>query len=236
MRRSLLGASHDSSTWAMVPLEYSRSMKATSGIDGMMQPRRERAYPGGCLVQPVAQNREIVGREVPGDADVLLVETEVDPARRDEVEIAQVSRFDEVAHGDDRGAVEEGVSRHQHQPATLGELDELEALARGRGERLLDEDVLSRLERRASKREVRRHRRRERQGVDRFVGEDVVDARVGLHGRVPTLDQLEAVGIAVANRDDLGAVELVEVADEVRAPVAEADNCDADTIHLVEFL
>ena len=210
-------------------------MNATSGIDGNDAAATERADPGRCLVQPVAQNREIVGREIPGDADVLLVETEVDPARRDEVELSQLSRFDEVADGNDRGAVEEGVSRHQHQPATLGELDELEALARGRGKRLLDEDVLSRLERRTSKREVRRHRRRERHGVDRLVGEDIVDARVGLHGRVPTLDQLEALDVAIANRDDLGAVELVEVPDEVRAPVSEADDCDADRAHRVEF-
>src|SRR5262245_1423552 len=87
---------------------------------------RECADPDGGLVQPVAQDREIVGREIPGDADVLLVETEVDPARRDEVEITQFARFDEVAYGNDRGAVEEGVSRHQHQTTTLGELDELE--------------------------------------------------------------------------------------------------------------
>ena len=56
-----------------------------------------------------------------------------------------------------------------------------------------------------------------------------------LHGRVPALDQLEALEIAIANRDDLGAGELVEVPDEVRAPVSEADDCDTDRAHRVEF-
>ena len=59
-------------------------------------------------------------REIPDDADVRLVETEIHAARRDEVEIAQLARLDQVRWiGNDRRAVEEGVSRHQHQPATL---------------------------------------------------------------------------------------------------------------------
>jgi hypothetical protein len=39
VRRSLLGASHDSSTCATAPEPNSRLMKATSGTLGMMQPR-----------------------------------------------------------------------------------------------------------------------------------------------------------------------------------------------------
>ena len=44
-----------------------------------------------------------MGREIPGDAHVLLVETEVDPARRDEVELSQLSRLDQVADRDTGG-------------------------------------------------------------------------------------------------------------------------------------
>src|SRR5439155_27390928 len=39
VRRSLLGASHDSSTWATVCDGYSRLTNATSGVPGITQPR-----------------------------------------------------------------------------------------------------------------------------------------------------------------------------------------------------
>ena len=60
VRRSLLGASQESSTWAIVPDAYSRSMKATSGIDATMHARAVRADVGRRLAQPVAQDREVV--------------------------------------------------------------------------------------------------------------------------------------------------------------------------------
>ena len=63
----------------------------------------ERADGGGGLVEPVAEDREVVWCEVPGDADVFLVEAEVDPACGDEVEVAQLSGLDQVADGDDGG-------------------------------------------------------------------------------------------------------------------------------------
>ena len=174
-----------------------------------------------------------MGREVPGDADVRLVETEVDPARRNEVELSQLSRLDEVADGNHRGAVEEGVSRHQHQTATLCELDELEALTRRRGKRLLDEDVSASSAARPSGKCVDT-------GVANATTSIVSSARtssklVGLHRRIPALNQLKALDIAIANRDDLGAGEFVEVPNEVRAPVSEADDCDADRAHRVAF-
>ena len=42
VRRSLLGASHDSSTWAIVPEANARLMNATSGVAGMTQLRLDR--------------------------------------------------------------------------------------------------------------------------------------------------------------------------------------------------
>ena len=98
------------------------------------------------LAEPVAEDREVVWPEVPGDADIRLVEAEVDPARRDEVEVPELARFDQIANRDDRRAVEERVSGHDHEPALVGEADQLDALVRGSGERLLDEDVLAGLE------------------------------------------------------------------------------------------
>ena len=66
-------------------------MNATSGIAGMMQPRLTRATRVGHLAEPVAEDREVVRPEVPDDADVGLVQPEVHPARRDEVDVAELA-------------------------------------------------------------------------------------------------------------------------------------------------
>ena len=46
------------------------------------------------LVEPVAEDREVVRAEVPDDADVGLVQAEVHAARRDEVDLAELARLD----------------------------------------------------------------------------------------------------------------------------------------------
>ena len=51
--------------------------------------------------------------EVPDDADVGLVQAQVDPAHRDEVDVAELSGLDQVADQVDGRAVEEGVARHR---------------------------------------------------------------------------------------------------------------------------
>ena len=89
MRRSLLGASHESSTWATVPDGNSRLMNATSGI--VEDASAATAGPGRRLVEPVAEDREVVRAEVPGDADVGLVKAEVHAAGGDEVDLAELA-------------------------------------------------------------------------------------------------------------------------------------------------
>ena len=105
----------------------SRSMKATSGIPGTMKPRVIASTCVGHLLEPVAQNREVMRAEIPGDADVGLMEAQVDPAHRDEVDLSERAGLDQLAHRDDRRAVEERVAGHQHRPVLLCEPDQLEA-------------------------------------------------------------------------------------------------------------
>ena len=56
---------------------------------------RQRADVGGALSEPVAEDREVVRAEVPGDADVRLMQAEIDPARRDEAEITERAGLDQ---------------------------------------------------------------------------------------------------------------------------------------------
>ena len=104
-------------------------MNATSGVAGMTQPRLSADDVRRRLVEPVAQDREVVRAEVPDDAHVGLVQPEVHAARRDEVDLAELAGADQVADHVDRRAVEERVPGHQDEAALVGELDQLDRLA-----------------------------------------------------------------------------------------------------------
>ena len=101
-----------------------------------------------------------------------------------------------------------------------GKRDELVDLGGGHRRRLLDEHVLSGLERPPRELGVRGHRRRHDHCVERVVREQLVEI-----GRRPRLREaaarsLEGTAVRVAEPCELG--ERVEVPREVGAPVAEA--------------
>ena len=107
--------------------------------------------------------------------------------------------------------------------AQRGELGGLRALDR---ERLLDEHVLAGRERGHA----------ERVCVETGVAINTASTSsasrvcevVSAYGRVAAADGREPLPVEIADGDELGLVELVEVPNEVRAPVAEADDGDAD--------
>jgi hypothetical protein len=196
----------------------------------------QRAHVRGPLVEPVVEDREVVRAEVPDDADVGLVEAEVDPARGDEVELAEHAALDQVPDRDDGRAVEEGMAGHQHQVPIGGELDQLEALAARGRERLLDEDVLTGLERAPGEGVMAGHGGRDRHRLQRLVRQELVVALVAPDAREAPSEQLQPLGVVVVDADEVGAVELVQVPGELRAPVAEADDGAADgRVHAVAF-
>ena len=115
---------------------------------------------------------------------------------------------------------------HQHGPLRGRRRGELGRLGRRRRQRLLDEDVLAGVERRAASVVVRRT------GVaitiaSIVVGEQIRKSRRRRTRRVAAPDLRERFLVAVADPRRLDLGELVQVADEVRAPVAEPDDRDA---------
>ena len=126
---------------------------------------RQGAHVGRKHAEPVAKDREIVGAEIPDDAHVGLVQAEIHPAHREEVEVAERTGVQELLDLHHGWAVEERVTRHQDEPRRASALDEVTCLE-GRGaERLLDEDVLPGIERRRGKRVVGRYGGGDRDGV-----------------------------------------------------------------------
>ena len=118
------------------------------------------------LADDVVHDREIVRREIPDDADVVLKQSEVDASRIEVVERAERARFDDLPNLPDRAVEEEGVVHHDLQVLAVGQLDQLLRLLRRRRERLLDEHVLAVLERRLGQLVMGPDRRHDRDGVD----------------------------------------------------------------------
>ena len=182
----------------------------------------------GKAAEPVAQDRKIVGTQIPDDADVGLVEAEVDAAGRDEIDLAELPGIDEALDRGHRRAVDERVAGHEDQVVAICHLGQLEDVLAGRGERLLHEDMLAGLEGGPCERVVRRNGRRDRNGVDVSVAKDVfVPGRASDAGVAPG-DGIERFLPHVAGPGELEHRRLGEVPNEVRAPVAEAHDCDPD--------
>ena len=159
---------------------------------------------GRALPEPVAEDREIVGREIPDDAHIRLMEPEVDPARGDEVDLAELARVDQRLDLHDRRAVEERVARHQHEVLPARQLDQLPRIGdRGR-QRLLDEHVLAGREGGGGQRVMGRDRSRERDGVDGAIREHLVEALQQRHAGIPRPHLGERLRVLVAQRGELG--------------------------------
>ena len=102
------------------------------------------------------------------DAEVLAVAVDAE-------HLAELAGVDQLLQLPDAGVVEQQMARHQHEVALGRERDELVHLGGAHRRRLLDEHVLARLERLLRERVVRRHRRRDHDGVERPVGEQLVE-------------------------------------------------------------
>ena len=106
----------------LLVLEVDERDVGNRGEDAAAAHRRQ---VGGGFLEPVAENREVVRPEIPRNADVGLVEPEVHAARRDEVDVAELARVDEITDRVDGRAVEERVARHQGQAALARDAREL---------------------------------------------------------------------------------------------------------------
>ena len=67
-------------------------------------------------------------------------------------------------------------------------------------------------------------RRRDDDGVDRRVFEDVVEVDARLDRGVLARDAIERGGVPIADRDEIGLRQRGEVAHEVRTPVPDPDD------------
>src|SRR4029453_16223541 len=187
----------------------------------------------GLLVDNVVHDRQIMRREIPYHADVVLKQPEV-YARGIEIvqrtQRALVHDLADLAHG---ATEEKRVIDHYPQVPLGGQLDQLFGLARVRRERLLDEHVLAVHQRRFGQLVMGPDGRNHRDGVDQRRRQHRAKIRGALDRRIRSLGAAKRLGTLVTYRDNLALLEAVQVPDDVRAPVPVADDADAHRVRAV---
>jgi hypothetical protein len=208
-----------------------RVRQAEVAEDDVLDALREEGVPvrhrlRRLLADEVEDHGEVVHAERPEGVLVLADLAEVLPVPVDAENVAELTRLHELLELADAGVVEEEVAGHQHELVLLGEPDELLHLSRPHRGRLLHEDVLAGLERPLRELVVRRHRRRDDHGVELVVGQQLVEVGREPGARIARPELRLQLGRDVAQPHQLR--EVVEVAGEVRAPVAEPGLANAN--------
>src|SRR5438874_8050335 len=182
----------------------------------------------GLRLDEKVHDRQIVRRQIPDHADVVLEESQVDPCRIVVVEVAEDAVVQELAHLSHGAGEEKSVVHHDRELLPLAQLDQLLRLAGGAGEGFFDEDMLPIVQGGLGQLEVRRDGGHDGNRIDLGRGQQVGRVRRDGHARVRLRGALQGGRVQIADTRDLASLETPEIADDVRAPVAVADNSDAD--------
>ena len=154
----------------------------------------------------------------------MLEEDEVDPGRVVAVKPPEDARVDQLLDLPDRAREEERMVHHDDATASLRPCDQVFRLGSGRGEGLLHEHVLAVFERLPGEGVMARDRRGNGHRVDVGRRQDLrrvlSQGDAGVLGRGPRARDR----IPVGDGDDAAIRVTMEIPDEVRAPVAEADD------------
>src|SRR2546429_3256213 len=90
--------------------------------------------------------------------------------------------------------------------------------------------MLAVFERRFRQLEVRPDRRDNRHGVDVRRAQYLAEVRRQVYGRISFLRTLQRRGTPIADRYELAALERIEVPDDIRTPIAEANHTNANRL------
>src|SRR5450432_4445377 len=86
---------------------------------------------------------DVVRSEIPSHVNVSLEEAQVQTARIDVADFADVAGANDLPDLLHRGGIEKRVADHQHNASAFRDLDQLLTLRRGGGHRLLNKGVFA---------------------------------------------------------------------------------------------
>jgi hypothetical protein len=147
----------------------------------------------------------------------------------DVVDVAELARVGDLLELDDSRVVLEEVPDHQDLAGRFGSGHDLLGVGCRLRDRLLDEAVLARFEHLDRQGRMGRHRRCDDYRVNGVVGQQLADLGRAADAGKTSGPAVERLLRAVTKPGQLRVRQLVEVAGQVRAPVAKADNADPDT-------
>ena len=204
--------------------------EAEKAEDDVLDPRLDEVLAVGDDLRRVFAEKpqddgEVVDAERPEGVLVRADHAEVLAVAVDAGHVAELAGVDELLHLAQARVIEEEVARHQDAVVRTRERDELLHLLTAHRRRLLDEDVLARLERLFRKRIVRRNGRRDRDGLDRVVGKRVGKRAGHRRLRIPRRVVGLAAFVGVDHPRELR--ELADHAHDVLAPAADSGVGDA---------
>jgi hypothetical protein len=176
--------------------------------------------PAGRRADQVVGDGDVVRADRPQRVDVALDAAQVHALGVQVAQLAQVAGLQQGAHLGHRRVVLEGVADQQHQPARLGLLGQGDRVGGGEGQRLLHQHVLAGAQPPSDQVGVGARGRGDHQRVDRPVGQHLAGVAAGPHPRVALLDLGQAARVGVDARRPPHAEPQVQVAGQVRPPVA----------------
>ena len=143
--RTLVGLSQLTWTWAELPSPSASDMCPTHTWPAPIGSEPVAATPHDSVLrrEHVVEDRQVVRGQVPQHVDVGLDQTEVDPHRIDEEDVAEVPLLDHAGDVLHRRRVAVGVVAHQDAALLGGDGEHLLGVTDAGRDRLLDQHVLA---------------------------------------------------------------------------------------------
>ena len=176
----------------------------------------------GLLADQRQDHRNVVRREAPQDALLAPDLPEIEPARVEVAQPAELAVAYRLLQPDEGSVVLQQMADHQGAFALSRDSAQRLGMADVERQRLLDEDVLCRLQRLGGEREVLGRRRR-----DRDAGDGPIPQHLGERTRrdLVFLGHV-ARGLAVHVAHRRPRIQFVEVANEILSPITAPDDGD----------
>ncbi len=152
-------------------------------------------------------------RQIPNDIDIMLEQAEIDSDRIVVIQIAQIAVIDELANLANGAGIDEGVIDMQNEIPHLGRRNQCFGFFCGFGQRFFDKNVLSRFQGFQCQPVVAGDRRRDGDGIDARIRQQRSIVSFCLNIRMSGFNQIQSLGIEVADRDNPRLLDFRKITD-----------------------